>query len=155
MKNYIITTILGLAAVASTAFSALPASFADIQNSLSDAQKVAIVASQMNADATLYTAVKNAGWVFDGLALSPKQIVLAQVLHGDYTEVNELDAAKYLSTWHFKMFVGARVAALGDDTIAAYDWLQAQRLKAVTSAEKSDWLGDLAAQVLAAAKAKQ
>lgn len=161
MKRYITTTILGLVAVGATALAdALPTTVAELQSKMTDAQKAQVIANNIYTDAALYAAVKNAGWVFDGVTLPPRMIAHAQFFQKDYADINELVAAQAIGTAYYKIWVAARVAALGSETIAAYDWLQVQRLKTIeaavqTSGKKSEFLADLAAQVLAAAKAKQ
>lgn len=158
--KYITTTILGFVAMASMASADLPTTIAQLQNELSDSQKQNIIYGRARTDADFYAALKNAAWTFDGVTLPASTVAKLQFTRKDYAQIDEFVAAQVLSVPNYKTYVAAKVAALGSDTIAAYNWLQSQKLKVIqanvaSSEEKAAFLSDLAAQILSAAKAKQ
>lgn len=165
MKTKTFIIALGLAVVASTAFGASPANIQALRSdyetpAVVERQNQAIIATKAYKDAEFFAALKTAAWTFDGVRITEAQIVTAQVIQKDFEDIDASNAAKYLAVSYYKMYVAAKVAAMGNDTVAAYDWIQAQRLATVqaavpTSADKDAFLADLGAQVLAAAKAKQ
>lgn len=121
-------------------------------------QQRAIV-TEARANPDFYTALKAAGWKFGGVALTDRQIVSLAFAKADYAAITPLDAARFLQTEQYKTWSAAKVLQLGE-TIAAYDWLQEQRLIVVQAqpkdaSAKSEYLVTVANQVIAAAKAKQ
>lgn len=162
MKKLLITAI----AAAGLAISANAQSIlADLDQPLSPARALLLnqekIVAAAKANPGFYQSLKAAGYVFDGVTLTEGQVVTLQIRTEDYAAINDLAAAKWLMLPHFKTYVASKLSSIGNDTIAAYDWLQAQRLAVVRSQtsikydEKIEFLDTIASQVLAAAKAKQ
>lgn len=162
MKKLLITAF----AAAGLAISAnAQSTLADLDKPLTPAQVLAgnqrKIIEAAKVTPSFYQSLKAAGYVFDGVSLNEVQVVSLQFQTKDYSAMNELAAAKWLQLPHFKTYVASKLSDLGNDTIAAYDWLQTQRLAVVRSQtsikydEKIEFIDTIAAQVLAAAKAKQ
>ena len=120
-------------------------------------QRRAIV-QEARTNAGFYEALKAASWTFEGVTLPPSQVVALAFRADDYAAIDPILAARHLSLEQYKRWSAAKVIQLGE-TIAAYDWLQEQRLNVVQAqpkngAEKDEYLATVAAQVIAAAKAK-
>lgn len=162
MKNYIIITI----AAAGMAISAqAQTTLADLVQPMTPGQVLdqnrANIAREARTNSAFYTAIKANGYAFDGVALTPAQVAQLQFTVQDFDGANNVEAAKSYTLPQYKSYVAHKLLSLGNDTIAGYDWVQAQRLAVVQSqtpssyTEKLEFLDALGGQILAAAKAKQ
>lgn len=162
MKKLLITAF----AAAGLAISAnAQTTLADLDQSLTPVQvegaKQTKIIQAARANPTFYASLKAAGYVFDGVKLLDWQVGSLQFVAKDYDAIDSGIAAKHFQLPNYKTYIAYKLGSLGNDTLAAYDYLQSQRLVAVQSQsnsqyqEKLDFLDALAAQVLAAAKAKQ
>lgn len=162
MKKYI--TLLGLVLAVSSSIAADPAITLDsLKAKLTPAQRESVDSTAIYDEARrnpeFYKSLKAANWTFEGITLQEYQWVNAANINKDYAVINGEQAVRILAVPAYKTWVASLVGEKGE-TLAAYDWLQAQRLIAVgssasTSAEKVEFLDALSAQILAAAKAKQ
>lgn len=159
MKKYI-TPLLGLVLAFSASVQAetLDELVAKLPANKKNASKITAIFTEARNNPTFYDALKNADWTFEGVKLPANCRVLASFARKDWDAISPDDAAKRLTPEQYRTWVAGRVSALGD-TIAAYDWLQAQRLVVVGAANRYtdanvEFVDALAAQILAAAKAK-
>ncbi len=92
------------------------------------------------------------------MKLAEGYIVTSKCINKDWEAISSDDAAQRLNISNYKAWAAYHVGQKGD-AIAAYDWLQAQRLvllgvNNVNTPAKVEFVDALAAQILAAAKAK-
>lgn len=158
MTKYIIIAVLALASMGARA-ETINDLVAKLPPAESAKLQSAAIVQEALANADFYAALKANAWTFDGVTLTEGRATELQFKKGEYADIAGLAAAKYLSFDRYKTWASAKVLALGETT-AAYDWLQEQRLVVVQSqvkdyAQKQEFLGTVADQVIAAAKAKQ
>lgn len=161
--NKTILTLLGLVLAVSASIAAEPAiTLESLVAKLPEAARTATqhraIAAEAIRNPEFYQTLKGADWTFEGVKLNVWDIVKCKRLNKDWEAVSTSEAASHLDLPNYKTWAAYQVGAMGD-TIAAYDWLQAQRLvllgvnNANTTA-KVEFVDALAAQILAAAKAK-
>lgn len=158
-----ITTLLGLVLAISASIAAEPAITLDAlvaklpEESRSSTQQQAIL-NEAYKNPAFYAQLKSADWTFEGVKLKEGHILAAQCVNKDWEAISGDTAARLLNITNYKAWAAYHVGQKGD-TLAAYDWLQAQRLFAVglntpLGTTKVEFIDALAAQILAAAKAK-
>jgi len=159
MKKYI-TTLLGLVLAFSASVQAetLDELVAKLTPDQKNASKITAIYTEARNNPTFYDALKNADWTFEGVKLPAYYQMLASLARKDWDAISPDYAAKQMDPLKYRTWVAGRVSALGD-TIAAYDWLQAQRLALLgvndaNTPAKVEFVDALAAQILAAAKAR-
>lgn len=163
MKKYITALGLALALGIGASVAAEPEiTLESLVAKLPDTDKTAAqqkaIANEAYKNPAFYAQLKAADWTFEGVKLVESRILAAQRLNKDWEAISGDGAASGLDIASYKSWVAYHVGQKGE-TLAAYDWLQAQRLAALgaavpTSGEKVEFLDALAAQILAAAKAR-
>lgn len=159
MKKTIITLLgLVLAFSASVQAETLDELVAKLPEDAQTATQQQAISREAYKNPAFYQTLKGADWTFDGVKLAESYIVACKVRNKDWEAISSDEAARLLNVANFKAWVVYHVGVKGD-TIAAYDWLQSQRLGLVGencpgTAEKIEFIDALAAQILAAAKAK-
>lgn len=163
MKKYI--TALGLAlalgigaSVAAEPEITLESLVAKLPEESRTAAQQQAIANEAYKNPAFYAQLKAADWTFGGVKLAEYYIMSAQRYNKDWDAIPSERATRLLDVANYKAWVAWHVGQKGE-TLAAYDWLQAQRLAALgaavpTSGEKVEFLDALAAQILAAAKAR-
>ncbi|HWL54271.1 MAG TPA: hypothetical protein VNQ90_17660 [Chthoniobacteraceae bacterium] len=162
MKRYITTLCLAIA-VAGSALAELPKNVDALVDKLPESYTKTLRANAVRLEARsndeFYSSLKAAGFTFQDVTLSRSWVVGLAFPRGDYDAFDSAEAAKYLSLDNYKSYVAAKLKGMGADAIAAYDWLQQQRLTVVEAAprdiaEKGEFLAVIADQVIAQDKAK-
>lgn len=163
MKKYITALGLALALGIGASVAAEPVvTLESLRSKLTPLQResvdAAAIMTECYSNPAFYQQIKAAGWIFEGVKLQDYQVASVAARVSDWDAISPTQAAQWLPIPSYKSWVAGTLAQKGE-TLAAYDWLQAQRLVALgaavaTSGEKVEFLDALAAQILASAKAR-
>lgn len=162
MKKHITALGLALALGIGASVAAEPITLDSLINNLTpfqrNAPKISAIFLEASKNTDFYQVLKANNWTFEGVTLPERYQVNAAFRNKDYEAITPKSALTILNAAQYKPWVVAMIGKKGD-TLESYDWLQAQRLAAVGSSgnqsgAKIEFLDTLAAQILAASKAK-